>query len=223
MKKILLSLFWLWFILSIIASFLFIDPYATAYYFIWVGICGSLLYSKRKKIKQAIDKMKIGWRLKFFLLAVVMILIEEAFVGILKPMSIGNFSSIPLAIFQTQFFNLLALGTMALGWIVLLSHYHFSLAEVMVSTGLVGAFFYEGLLGLFAQGLLTGLWAFPLLVSAHAMIYLLPYLMIEEKIKQKRSMVKWLLFLVVMVVAFIVGGLLIGSIAEKAPYLFPPE
>jgi hypothetical protein len=217
-----LRLFGAWILTSIIAGFLFVDPWATSYYFLWIVCLGSLFYRKRDYLKARFDNIPIPSKPRFVLIGMGMILIEETLVGILTPLAEGQgLAAIPRRVLQQQIFNLLALGPILVLWAFLLWRYAFSVLTVMFLSGIFGAVMYEGALDLFADTL-VGLWALPLLITAHALIYYLPYLSAEPIVaRSRRHWLQWPILIGGFILAYVVTGFALSVIQETLPFLIP--
>lgn len=223
MKKLLkVYLIWLW--ISLIIGITLIDFWATIYFLIWVGLISTILYIKRIKIKRILENIKINRKVKFILIALIMILIEEAIVGFVRYFA-GEISLSELSrtIIQLQIFNLIAIGAIVIAWTFVLWKYKFSAFEVLFISGVYGAILYEGALSFFANPI-AGLISFPLLFGAHAIIYYPSYLSIKQEGTLINSKLKkWIILSIILLLQYLVTGIILGILAEFTPNLLPPD
>ncbi|MFH1801256.1 MAG: hypothetical protein ABH804_00255 [archaeon] len=115
--------------------------------FIWICFCGSLMYLFRDKIKKFIQKIPLGWKIKFILFAIILLLIEEAIAVSMSNLAPFFGSEIGKAYitasanyFHTIFFHsAIVIIPMFFIWAFFLSRYDFKPTQVFLLFGLSGS------------------------------------------------------------------------------------
>lgn len=193
---------------------------------LWVVIGGSLMYLFRDRIKRSVQRVRIGWKAKFILLATLLALIEEAVTTSMTNLAplfgvkIGeayitastNYLDVVL------FHSVIVFVPMFFAWAWLLSRYEFKPAEVFILFGITGTVAEIGTFGL-QNILMTGIWVF----VYGLMVYLPAHTIPEARgDRVKRPGVKhYILAVIVPIVFAIPVALLIGLLHHPAIHFNP--
>ncbi|MBN2518522.1 MAG: hypothetical protein JXB14_06745 [Candidatus Altiarchaeota archaeon] len=181
--------------------------------FLWVIVCGALIYRWRDLVKRASIANPIDWRVKFVVLAVFLALVEGAiatgmtnmapFFGVRMGEAAITASANYLEV--VLFHSVIVFIPMFLAWVWLLSKYDFSPNAVFVLFGITGNF---AELGYGLQNLLAGFW----ILIYGLIIYLPAYSVPRERDVMKPNVLHYILaiflpFLCALPVAAIVAAI----------------
>jgi hypothetical protein len=167
----------IWFGVSLLISPLF-DPWLTFFYGTWVGLGGWAVVHFRFRIATFVDGLPGPRPVVFVGVGLVAVLIEEALAAIAQWEGTGI--ALGPTIVELWSVNIAVLGPALVAWAILLGRYSFRAREVLGSWGIIGVMVEGGLVFLVASPLVF-VWAFPLLFVAHALVFLVPYLVMRRE------------------------------------------
>jgi len=115
-------------------------------FLIWVILLGALQYSFKDKVRNLASKLKINWKIKFVLFAIILVLIEEAITTTMTNLAplfgvkIGEafFTASTNYIDVVLYHSVIVFIPMFIVWSYLLSKYKFSAGQVLLLFGITG-------------------------------------------------------------------------------------
>jgi hypothetical protein len=113
---------------------------------LWIGVGGTLMYCVREPVREAMLKIRMGWRLKFILFATLLALTEEAITTTMTNLAplFGVKVGAAYITASTNYLDVVALHSVVMfvplfvGWALILSRYAFSPFAVFLLFGLTG-------------------------------------------------------------------------------------
>jgi hypothetical protein len=166
----------IWFGVSLLISPLF-DPWLTFYYGTWVGMGGWAVVHFRTRIAAFVDGLPGPRSVVFVGVGLIAVLVQETLAAIAQWQGTGL--ALGPTIVELWSVNIAVLGPALVAWSILLGRYSFRARDVLGSWGIIGVIVEGGLVFLVASPLVF-LWAFPLLFVAHALVFLVPYLVMRR-------------------------------------------
>lgn len=193
------------------------------YYFIWLGIIGSLVFIFRDKLRDFVQRKKGGFFL-FLGIGYFMVLLEELFAAFLNHLTEGF--SFPLffeRVGQFWVFNVFAFTGLFVGLYLLTRKIEYSFLELFFLSGAIGIFS-EGIYLIVFSNPLEFFFSAPLIVLTYGLI-VTPALWSLSPIYQKRfsSLTRYILGIVVLFVGVVVSGIVVDALRRAWPWIFPPE
>jgi hypothetical protein len=193
---------------------------------LWVVIGGSLMYLFRDRIKIFVQRVRLGWKARFILLATLLALIEEAVTTSMTNLAplfgvkIGEaYITASTNYLDVIFFHsVIVFMPMFFAWAWLLSRYQFKPAEVFILFGVTGTLAEIGTFGL-QNILMMGIWVF----VYGLMVYLPAYTIPEARgEKVKRPGIKHYLLAVIAPIVFAIPmAIFIGLLHHPAIHFNP--
>ncbi len=113
---------------------------------LWIGVGGTLMYRFREPIREAVLKIRLGWRWKFILFATLLALAEEVITTTMTNLAplFGVKVGEAYITASTNYLDVVALHSVVMfvplfvGWAIILSRYAFSPFSVFLLFGLTG-------------------------------------------------------------------------------------
>lgn len=210
-------LFWIWY--SFISKSIF--PGAV-YYTLWVGVVGTWLYLYRRAISKRLQAWRFSPFLKFILLGYGAVLLEEIFAAFANNVSEGfSFPLLIVRIGQFWAFNLLAFTGFIFAWYFLIKTFRYSRREI---------FYLAGIWGIYSEGIYRQAATNPIAVLFLIAPTILTYgIIITPAMRSfesgKRSIsrpIKYLLTYFLIYILSLLPLLILLSLRNHYPYLFPP-
>ncbi len=183
--------------------------------FLWVVVCGTIMFLLRDKISFAVKKFPINWKLKFFLFALTLILIEEIIttsITNLAPFFGGEIGKAFITA-STNYFHVIFFhsAVMFIPWILvwtyLISKYDFSPNQVFLLFGLIGVI---GESFLNPSAIFAGFWFF----VYGLMIYLPAYSVPKRKNLEKPTFFVYVLSIILPLILSAPMALIVISIRD---------
>ena len=150
-----------------------------SFIFLWVIICGTIMFLLRDRISIAVKKIPINWKLKFFLFTLTLILIEEIITTSMTNLApfFGGEIGKAFITASTNYFHVIFFHSaiMFIPWIVvwtyLISKYDFSPNQAFLLFGLLGTIA-EAFLN--PSAIFAGFWFFVYGLMIYLPVYSLP-------------------------------------------------
>lgn len=210
--------FWTWY--TVTQEYVAILPYA----YLWLGLIGGMLWTHRAQIAARLrDWPAPEWQ-KFLLLGYGAVLLEEIFAALVNHVEEGFFLPLYLGrIGQFWAFNVLAFTGFVLGWYLLLKRYHYTPRE---------RFFLAGCWGLFSEGVLDVVFTNPLAAVLVAPLVIFTYGLIltpamlsltTPGTRPSRRRTRWTLAFAVPLACSLLPLIILVTLREQIPWLFPPR
>ena len=113
---------------------------------LWIGLCGALMRRFREPIRAAVLHVRLGWRMKFIMMATVLALVEEAITTTMTNLAplFGVQVGQAYITASTNYLDVVALHSVVMfvplfaGWAVILSRYDFGPFAVFLLFGVTG-------------------------------------------------------------------------------------
>ncbi|MDE1874776.1 MAG: hypothetical protein KGI79_01785 [Patescibacteria group bacterium] len=182
------------------------------YYVFWLGIIGLVVWRYRTAIERALQSWRLNGFLKFVVLGIAMILIEETIAALSNSGDVLQFWA----------FNLLTLSGFVVGWYLLTRWIAYGKREVFVLAGIYGLYAEQILQKVVAVPIFGVLLILP--TMAAYMLIIAPSIMSASKGRGRHlnAIFRWILALVVPVVVSVPFIFILVVIRAHAPGIFPP-
>lgn len=181
---------------------------ALGFIFLWIVICGTMMFLLRNRISKIVQKIPIGWKMKFVFFATFLVLIEEAITTAMTNLAHIFGSEIGVAYITASanylhvvlFHSVIGFFAMFVVWAFLLSRYDFSPNTVFLLFGLTGSI---AEISMNPYNIFGGFWFF----VYGLMVYLPAYSIPKNRVTKKP---KFWNYILAVLLPLVLGGIFIG-------------
>ncbi|MBW2989130.1 hypothetical protein KY358_02300 [Candidatus Woesearchaeota archaeon] len=175
---------------------------------IWVIIGGTIMFKLKERIRKAVLKIPLSWKIKFIVFATFLALVEEAITTTMTNLAPVFGSRIGEAYITVSanylhvvlFHSVIAFLGMFIVWSLLLSKYDFSPNSVFLLFGLTGTI---AEISINPTAIISGFWFF----VYGLMVYLPAYSLPKERQAKKP---KFFSYIIAILSPLVLGGILVG-------------